>query len=163
MKHLLFILFIVVIIGSGLTSCVKEKNFPVQPIIEFKNYVSYNLDSADCIIKFKDGDGDIGVMDGDTTTELKMKYLWKDTADGLFKPYDANLADTTFDTLFYSYRIPNLTPDGQYKALDGEIKAKLRSHPLYGLGHHTVKFEIRLTDRAGHVSNMVTTNDISVP
>ena len=122
MKHFIFILFLVLIIGSGLTSCVKEKNFPIQPAIEFKQYISYNQDSADCIIKFKDGDGDIGVIGTDTTVNLKMKYLWKDTTDGLFKPYDATFADTTFDTLYYSNIIKNITPDGQYKALDGEIK-----------------------------------------
>ncbi len=91
-----------------------------------------------------------------------MKYLFKDT-DGLFHPYDYDNTNTTFDTLFYEYRTPYLTPDGQYKALDGEIKARLRSAPLYAPSHTVVKFEITLRDRAGHLSNMVTTNEISVP
>ena len=38
--------------------------------------------------------------------------------DYIFKPFDANPATPQIDTLFYSYRVPNLTPDGQYKALD---------------------------------------------
>ena len=63
------------------------------------------------------------------------------------------------DTLFYSYRVPNITPDGQYKALEGTIKARLRSAPLYYPTHQTIKFEIRLRDRAGNLSNIVTTNE----
>ena len=91
-----------------------------------------------------------------------MKYLYKDTIDNIFKPYDANLATPQMDTLFYSYRVPNLTPDGQYKALDGEIRAKLRAAPIYYPLHKTVKFEITLRDRTGNISNKVETNEISV-
>ena len=115
-------------------------------------------------LAFKDGDGDIGILSADTSSpnDLKMKYLYKDI-DGIFKPFDAIDTTAVMDTLFYSYRVPNLTPDGQYKALDGEIRAKLRAAPIYYPGHHTVKFEITLRDRAGHVSNKVTTNEIVVP
>ena len=163
MKQYTLISFVFLILAAGLNSCVKEKNFPVEPAIEFKNYVLYGHDSADCIIKFKDGDGDIGVMDGDTVPDLRMKYFYFDTVSMAYQPYDQTVADTTFDTLIYTYLIPNITPDGQYKALDGEIKVKLRAAPIYGIGHQKVKFEINLTDRAGHMSNTVTTNEIIVP
>ena len=91
-----------------------------------------------------------------------MKYLYKGS-DNLFHPFDANPATPAFDTLYYSYRVPNITPSGQYKALDGEIKAKLRAAPIYFPTHHVVKFEISLRDRAGHVSNMASTNEITLP
>ena len=146
----------------GLNSCVKEKDFPVVPSIEFKGYTMYGKDSADCTIKFKDGDGDIGSGDGDSTLALKMKYLYKGT-DNLFHPYDYDLTDTVFDTLFYAFKVPYLTPDGQYKALDGEIMTKLRAAPIYAPMHHVVKFEITLMDRAGHISNTVSTNEIVIP
>jgi hypothetical protein len=166
MNYFKYIAFLLLITSCILSSCVKEKTFPVQPIIEFKDYIEYvstETDSADCIITFKDGDGDIGIYEGDTAAQndLKMKYLYKDI-DGIFKPYDAIDTTTAMDTLFYSYRVPNLTPDGQYKALNGEIKVKLRAAPLYKPGHQTVKFEITLRDRAGHLSNMVSTNEITV-
>jgi hypothetical protein len=164
MKHFKYI-FLLSISGLVLlSSCVKEKNFPAEPKIEFVNYISYGSDSADCIISFKDGDGDIGIEKGDTTSEddYMLKYLYKGT-DGQFHPFDKIDSTAVMDTLFYSYRIPDITPEGQYKALEGEIKAKLRSSPLYFFGHHAVKFEIRLRDRAGHYSNIVTTNEIVVP
>jgi hypothetical protein len=162
MKHFT-VISIVLLLGSGLGSCVKEKDFPATPQIEFKEYIAYGDDSADCIIKFKDGDGDIGVLDGDTTPDLRMKYFYFDTTSMSYQAYDYIIADTNFDTLIYPYLIPNITPDGQYKALDGEIKIKLRAAPLYGIGHQKVKFEIRMNDRAGHISNTVTTNEIIVP
>lgn len=162
MKHFRFLLFLSFLLSLSITSCVKEKNFPIEPVIEFKEYIKYGLDSADCIIKFKDGDGDIGVLEGDTVPDLKLKYLYKGT-DNLFHAWDFTQGTSQFDTVFYPFRVPDLMPEGQYKALDGEIKIKLKA-PIYPIPeHHIVKFEIRLTDRAGHLSNIVSTNEIAVP
>ncbi len=143
-------------------SCVREKNFPPQPAIEFEKFITYGHDSADCFIKFKDGDGDIGhpLTDKTSPDDLKMKYLYKGPG-GIFLPVDSSVGTSHFDTLFYSYRVPDITPDGQYKALDGQIKIKLRAAPIFG-PHSIVKFEITLTDRAGNKSNVVSTNEIPV-
>jgi hypothetical protein len=153
-----------------IVSCVKQKDFPVEPVIMFDQFVNYTgrngtIDSADCTIKFTDGDGDVGIMKGDLISQdnLKMKYLYKNPIDGHFYPIDAIDSTTVMDTLFFSYRIPNLTPNGQYKALDGSIKVKLRTSPVFYPGHHVVKFEITLCDRAGHLSNRITTNEITIP
>ncbi|HEX8515430.1 MAG TPA: hypothetical protein VF868_04465 [Bacteroidia bacterium] len=157
-KYLLFFMFSGAVL---LTSCVKEKSFPPEPEIEFIRYQKYGSDSADCVIGFKDGDGDIGIMEGDTISanDFQMKYLYKG-ADGAFHPFDAIDSTAAMDTLFYSYRVPDITPEGQYKALEGEIKAKLRSAPLYFPTHTKVKFEIRLRDRSGNWSNIVTSDEI---
>lgn len=165
MKQFSIFFLISAFIGTSITSCVKEKNFPTTPVIEFKQYIKYGLDSADCIIKFKDGDGDIGIVEGDTVSipDLIMKYLYKGS-DNLFHPFDAIAGTAKFDTLFYPYSVPDLTPKGQFKALDGEIKIKLRSAPLYYYPYHkTIKFEITLRDRSGHLSNMVSTDEITLP
>ena len=166
MKHFKFISFLVILFGVLITSCVKEKSFPATPAITFDKYILYQEDSADCYIKFKDGDGDVGVYAGDTSSanNLMMKFLLK-ASDGKFHPYDYILGNSTFDTLFYGFKIPNITPDGQYKALDGEIKIKLRTQPIYGPANtgDIVKFDIYLMDRAGHKSNTVSTNEIVVP
>ncbi|CAN5391173.1 hypothetical protein BH10BAC1_BH10BAC1_00680 [soil metagenome] len=166
LKEMKEIKYILVLLGLStllLPSCVKEKEFPSTPAIEFLYYSNYSNDSGDCVISFKDGDGDIGILAGDASSpnDFLMTYYYKDTADGVFKLFD-NPTTPAFDTLTYSYRVPNLTPDGQYKALDGEIRAKLRAAPIYWPLHKTIKFEVSLRDRAGHLSNKVFTNEISV-
>lgn len=158
----------IIIFAILLSSCKKETSFPEEPHIEFKSYDSYSIDSADCWISFTDGDGDIGILSTDTTSEynLRMVYYYKDTASGgQFVPYDYTPSDSLarFDTLAYNYKIDNLTPDGQYKALEGDIKVRLRSSFIYYPLHTVVKFQISLWDRAGHKSNTVETNEIIVP
>ncbi len=91
-----------------------------------------------------------------------MKYLYKNAA-GNFVPYDAYPQTAQLDTLFYSFRIKSLTPDGQYKAISGDITAQLRATPIYNPKHKVVKFAINLWDRAGHESNTVMTDEIIVP
>ncbi len=159
MKHLIYILFIAVL----MISCKKEKSFSPKPVIEFKDFTSYGSDSANIMISFRDGDGDIGIFEDDTTSkdDLSLKYLYKDST-GNFIPYDATFGTPQFDTLFYSYRVPSITPNGQYQALEGDILIKLRAAPLYNPTHSFVKFEITLTDRAGNISNTVSTKEIPV-
>lgn len=168
MKQIVYLLILVTaIVFMG---CVKEKQFPSEPIIEFKEFISYvggknTVDSADCIIKFTDGDGDIGLSKDDTISppNLRMKYLYKNLTDGQFYPMDAIDSTPALEPLFFDYRIPNITPDGQYKALEGTVKAKFRTSPVFYPGHKIVKFEITLSDRAGNKSNVVSTNEITVP
>jgi hypothetical protein len=144
-------------------SCKKETSFSTTPAIKFKEFTVYNKDSSDCTISFTDGDGDIGILTTDTNKyNLKMKYLYKNAA-GNFVPYDADPGTLVFDTLFYTFRIKTITPDGQYKALNGDLTAQLRATPIFNPKHSVVEFTIVLWDRAGHASNMVTTNEIMIP
>ncbi len=159
MKGFILSTFILVLI----VSCKKEASFSPIPAIQFKQFIVYNADSSDCIISFQDGDGDIGVLSTDTTLyNLRMKYLYKNSA-GNFVPYNANSGSLVFDTLAYTFRIKNITPDGQYKALSGDITIQLRAAPIFIPTHSVVKFAINLWDRAGHESNTVFTNEITVP
>ncbi len=168
MKQLSYLILCIILTSA--MGCIKEKKFPKEPVIEFQDFISYVgakniVDSADCIIKFTDGDGDVGLLEGDTISpaNFRMRYLYKNMTDGKFYPMDAIDSTTVLDTLFFEYRIPNLTPDGQFKALDGTIKAKFRTSPVFYPTHKVVKFEIVLTDREGNKSNMVMTNEINLP
>ncbi len=179
-KLILFIFFISIII----TSCVKQKSFPTSPVITFKEVDKFEstfhrsngidstfLDSMYVVIKFTDGDGDIG---GNTSgkSDFLMKYLRMDNS-GNFVPYNSNpngIYATPFDTLFQTYNVPYITPEGQYKALEGEIRAQFKGKDsngnvniLYLPTDKVIKYEITLRDRAGNISNKVTTNEIAVP
>lgn len=159
-KYLLKFLFISVLI---LSACVKEKSYPKDPIIKFKSFTPFALDSANIIISFTDGDGDIGLTQGDTTGNFNSKskyyynfyvrYLYK-APDGSFKAYET----APGDTLDFKYRIPKLISDDQQKrALSGEIKVKL--YAPYAV-HDTVQYDIYLIDKALHKSNVVNTGTI---
>lgn len=152
-----------------LYSCLKPEVVPPVPAIEFKDYIKYGIDSADVSITFKDGDGDVGLEQSDTLppfdpsstyyNNIYLVYYYKGS-DGLFHKY-FNIP--TQDTLKYAYRIPNITPTGQNKILDGEIKVTLRPAPIYVSGHTVVRFDVYIYDRALNKSNVITTPEITVP
>jgi len=185
MKRFFYFLFFLALIATTFVSCVKEKLFPVEPSIEYKQFNSYSttyhtpnwqggdslykvFDRAECIIKFKDGDGDIG-GDSISTPDLKLIYLddyvhdyssliWSHIT-GNYVPYDQNTT-AGFDTLIYTYRVPDITPNGQYKAIEGEILIKLAA-PFAAPNAPFFKYQITLRDRAGHQSNTIITDSIS--
>ncbi|MBA3706724.1 MAG: hypothetical protein H0W84_12735 [Bacteroidetes bacterium] len=145
------------------SSCVKEKNYPTEPVIKFKSFTHSGMDSANVIISFTDGDGDIGLTQKDTSGEFNsqskyyynfyMRYFYK-ASDGSFK----SLETAPGDTLDYTYRIPKLLEDGQQrKALSGDIKVKLYAPIAI---HDTVQYEIYIYDKAFHKSNVVNTGTI---
>jgi hypothetical protein len=49
-------------------SCKKDKNsFPIEPVLEYKSFEAYSKYEAFMVLKFTDGDGDIGLKTSDTT------------------------------------------------------------------------------------------------
>ncbi|HXC03123.1 MAG TPA: hypothetical protein VNZ86_00150 [Bacteroidia bacterium] len=143
-------------------SCKQVENFPVIPQITFESLKTYGYDSAICKITFVDGDGDIGLdpfmtqPPFDTTSryynDLFLKLYWDSL--GIWKVgLKPNLHTGIYDTIQSRFRIPNLTPNGQAKALKGEIKVKLFAP--YSIPGQRFKYSIRLYDRALHASNIV--------
>src|SRR5688572_4520553 len=122
--------------GSAFFSCIKKKEYPIVPLIEYKDLIRYGKDSADVVFTFKDGDGDIGYDQKDTFppfnpssvyySNFYMRYLYKNSAgDFVEYVYLVPPLHKVKDTLNWAYRIPNITPNGQNKVLDGEIKVRL--------------------------------------
>mgnify|MGYP001043550999 CR=1 FL=1 len=175
MNFRIFILIMNAKIGIGigfgvilvflLSACLKKSEFPLEPIIAFKEFTASG-DSGHLVITFTDGDGDIGLADGDTNPPY-------DLADGdyynlLLDYYElqdgtwVNITDSL--PLPYYYRVPVITPSGQNKALEGEIAVDLV--PTYYnpfSNYDTIKFSVQLLDRALNRSNIVETDEIIVP
>lgn len=162
LKILLPIFMLAILVSS----CLKRKEYPPNPIIEFKEFAKYGTDSANFAFTFTDGDGDIGLDQDDTIGNFApgqpyyynfiMTYYYKD-ASGNFVPFDANPATpAVMDTLQYRYRIPDITPEGQNKVLDGEMRIKLLA-PYYGIGHQEFKYEAYIYDRSLQKSNVIIT------
>jgi len=149
----------VAVLAAG---CLKTEEFPKEPQITFKSFSLAN-DSASITIGFTDGDGDVGLGTGDTLppyapgtpnySNLRVDY--EELQNGVWtlvvfpQPLD--------------YRVPDLTPTGQNKVLEGEIAIALKPFSLFHYDtYDTVRYSVRLLDRALNVSNTVYTGPIIV-
>ena len=170
---------ILLLIGLGLafTSCEQNQKFVDQPNLQWRSAeVKYLGDSADnrrvidLTVYFTDGDGDIGREDLNTGN---------DTC--LLENYDQFLS--RFDLFIYYYErvngqyqeilpsdsclpfhniLPNLTPIGQNKTLEGDITTPFdySNYPLNATD--SIKFELQLIDIAGNESIRVISPAIGI-
>lgn len=147
-------------------SCKKKEKYPVEPHIEFISFTKIQNslgieDKGTLKISFTDGDGDVGLRKEDTLA-----------------PYDS--ASRFFYNFFITYyekqkgnyvavplsvtnnsRIPDLTPDGEDKTLNGEIEITLFINNPFSQ-YDTIRFDVGIADRALHESNIITTPDIII-
>ena len=108
-------------------------------------------------ISFTDGDGDIGLNEGDTDPPYAVNTTYY---YNLFCDMSRlhNNVWTPVPELPYYYRVPSITPTGQNKALNGDLAVALKPFPFppVVIGD-TVRFNVKLVDRALHESNTITT------
>lgn len=150
------------------TGCNQKIEYSIIPEITMSDRQVYQSPSA-IIIGFTDGDGDIGLNQGDTlppynlvpdstnpgvSTNLRyynLFFYYFVNKDGVWVNSDDDLLIP-----FYS-RVPVVTPTGQNKALKGEIEyAFVIEEDLAD----SFRFEIELMDRAANVSNRIVTQTI---
>ncbi len=146
----IYLILVTVFIFSFLNSCIKPPQFPETPTIEFvsinSTQVQQMVDSIQMIISFKDGDGDLGSIESDTSTNCFI------TDHRTGKP------DYT-----YPYKIPFITPKGTTKDISGTISINLPG--ITCIPFHvtdSVTYKIVIMDRAGNKSNEVQTPVIVV-
>ena len=142
-----------------LFSCIKKQTYSDTPTIEYKAFNPYPGDSADFIIKFNDGNGDIGVSAGDTTKSLFVNYYYQDTVTGHYVGYYSSILN---DTLKSGYIVKKPNDSYQGKPISGEISVRLQQYRHSKKIKH-IKYVSYLIDQAGHKSNVITTPEIIVP
>lgn len=147
------VLATVVVLVAG---CFPKEQFPVEPNIKVLSLEQFG-DSASLTISFTDGDGDIGLdpsntqppFDTGSTFYHNMFLEYEELQNGVW-------VRPTLSIPFY-YRIPNITPVGQNKLLEGEIAVALKPWPVFpappGSPRDTVRFSVQLVDRALNMSN----------
>jgi len=153
-------LFLLILLFTGLTACIKEEQYPLTPVIEFGGFSTMrDVSGKDSIgmitISYTDGDGNIGLFAWDTVEPNKynyylkfMQYVNKQLVE--FKP-----ADTT---LTFNARIPLLTPAGKNKNIKGDITNTIELYfARQVLQSDTIAFEIYIKDRTLLESNVVET------
>jgi len=158
-------IFFLIVTVLFVSSCKKPDEFPITPVITFKDI--YSIRDAQgydqkmiVLLDFTDGDGDVGYKDigqngsvfDDPTSDYYNNYVAK-----LFQ--FTNGVWTEYPTIVpLGGRLPYLTPFGKNKTLKGEISCEV-DVPLHAV-EDTFRLDIFIYDRSLHKSNIVTTSEI---
>lgn len=139
------------------SSCLQGTKYPVEPDIKFisatfVDSVEPQLGNPAFIgvitFSFTDGDGDIGVPDGDTTINMFVSQIGIKNGEWQ-TPEDLD------------YTIPYITPDGQNKSLKGEIDIDIMIISAF-FPYDSIIYEIYIEDRNENTSNIITTPIIAL-
>lgn len=143
-------------------SCEKKSSYPDVPVITYNNFY---CDSACLRINFTDGNGDIGYP---SQQEGVKPNLYANVLVYVYKTH-------TYDSFTqFSYNIPDITPSGSNKALNGIIQVNFEgllnewvtqdSTGFSNLADFTnLEFQVWILDRAGNKSNVLVTPPVSYP
>lgn len=150
-----------------LGGCLKRGSFPDEPYMEFKSFTG-DPDNAIMTFRFTDGDGNVGLGSSDTLPpfqpsndplnlyhwNLWIKYYLKVNGEWQEVPLDPNST--------YS-RIPRLDPEGQNKALEGEVIIDMTGwYPLV-CTDESARYGVILIDRDLNHSNEAFSDEILFP
>ena len=164
------------LVALWVTSCQKPVEYPIEPKIVYEGFTYiFNADSTfsgEGIISFSytDGDGDLGLDDGDTLPPFGLNdaYYYNMVVDYL-KCVNGEFVKTpllswnqqtqSFDTVSFNARFHRLRDTEEPKAISGTMEYTLPvQNPLSP--DDTIKFEIHICDRALHESNVIQTDPI---
>lgn len=163
-------LFSLAVLFSG---CSKQVEYSIIPAIEFKEtrilkYHNTESDSALVIVfSFVDGDGDLGLGQGDTNPPYNPKSIYYNNfyakyyeyVDSQFIQVRPEIGGIPYgDTIRFSFRFPDLRTQTNNKALKGDIEITLSD--ISPVKSPTIKFDFFIYDRALHKSNMIETEPI---
>lgn len=160
-----------------LTACQKKVEYPIEPKVTYQG-LNYLMDADSTLtgevvlsIGYTDGDGDLGLDDTDTIYpfgshdphyyNLLIDYLkWNGDTFEETPLLSWNQQSQSYDTISFNARFKRLVFNDEEKAISGTIDYTLTAYnPLSP--NDTIKFRIRLIDRALHESNAIETEAIS--
>ena len=171
-RNLIGLLFLLL----ATVSCQKPVEYPIEPKIAYEGFTYlFNADSTfsgEGIVSFSytDGDGDLGLDDSDTLPpfglndahyyNMVVDYLKCVNGEFVKTPLLSWNAQTqSYDTVSFNARFHRLRDTDEPKAISGTMEYTLPvQNPLSP--NDTIKFEIRILDRALHESNTIQTEPI---
>jgi len=146
-------------------SCKETVCDVTSPDISFESFLITDENNGILTVNFYDCDGDVGLNDNDTVSPFNIEGENYYNLDLIYLEKQ-NGAWVRFDSLIppFSYRIPVSNKDGSKTTLDGQIIVTLEPIYYVPIGNFdTIKFEIKLKDRALNTSNTIETNEILKP
>lgn len=149
-----------------LASCIKIKTLPDEPSIEYRSFAIFdttdilgnNLKAGRLKFYFEDGDGDMGYLspEGEEQTDsINLFFTLYRMKDG-----SMNLAPGDDPFKPSGYRIPYMERLGQNKILKGTISVTFMY--LFYSKDDTIRYDFYIRDRAGNLSNTVSSSNIPV-
>lgn len=152
------VILILSCLGSLFYSCKKSSKYPDEPEIAFRAFEKFGADSAHLIISFTDGDGDIGLSQGDTTEPYLFNFF-----TSYFQRINGKLVEKKL-AIPLNFRIPILNSSKKSKSLEGDIVITfLKPYYFPTSTKDTILYEVYIKDRALNESNRVRTDEIIVP
>lgn len=164
------------LLALAVSACQKPVEYPIEPKIAYEGFTYLmNPDSTfsgEGVISFSytDGDGDLGLDDADTLPpfgfndahyyNMVVDYLKCVNGEFVKTPLLSWNAQTqSYDTVSFNARFKRLRDSEEPKAISGTMDYKLTVQNPFS-PNDTVKFEIRIFDRALHESNVILTEPI---
>lgn len=146
-----------------LQSCNGREQYPIEPKITFNDCKLVKegdvITKCILIIDFTDGDGDIGLDEGDTLPPYTDPYnnnLFVDYFEMQNGTLTQVLSPDDNQFINFNSRIPNITPAGTNKNIKGTIYDTISFLNPFST-FDTIMFSIQLVDRELHTSNIVET------
>lgn len=164
------------LLAMAVCACQKPVEYPVEPKIAYEGF-TYLMNSDSTFsgkgiisLSFTDGDGDLGLDDADTLSpfgftdahyyNMLVDYLKCVNGEFVKTPLlNWNVQTQSYDTLSFNTRFKRVRDSEEPKAISGTIDYTLMVQNPFS-PEDTVKFEIRILDRALHESNVIQTEPI---
>lgn len=157
-----------------LGGCYSKPDFSKVPNISFVAIQKFTIinaittaksDSLIITLKFQDGDGDLGLDQGDTLGlfrngqlyyfNYKVSVLVKNGS--VFNPLPLPNPSFTYDA-----RFPRLEDRGRKNPLEGTLTRNINFSQSSFAANTILKFKIKIYDRASNLSNEIETSEITV-
>ena len=157
-------------------SCRQDVQYPIEPQITYNGFTYiFNADSTfsgEGILSFSytDGDGDLGLDDADSIYPFglndphyyNMEVDYLKSVNGQFVKMPLvywNQLTQQYDTISFNSRFKRLVFGDEVKPISGTMEYKMQVQNPFSPSD-TIKFEVRIFDRALHVSNTIQTSPI---
>lgn len=156
---------LILFLSPFLAGCFDTPDYPDKPEIEYDD-ISRDIvvaqatggykDSVVVSVKFKDGDGDLGLSQQEITDGAPYNFIVKQfrRVNGEYVEYEP------LESLSGHFQV--LSNDDEAGPLEGVIHYTGIQiyHTFYPYAKDTVKFEISIKDRAGNISNTISTDSV---
>jgi len=186
MKRQTFFLYLLLLtVGTGISSCVKDPDFPPTPRIEWQRFenVSVLTDPSQgpyqnmvAVVRFQDGDGNLGLSGDQKAFPQDYEGPFAPTqkhynnicvfperkVNGVYQPI---MISPTIRFIYHG-RFPRVATEERQEPLEGDIKYTIKIYKRTAgsviKNGDVLRFNIMIVDRDLQESNTITTDEVVV-